>query len=245
MNGAGEQRSANRLRNFRCKPCLTEDVMQERKKTSVRVIWTWILSAEMMVLLLLCCAVSIPRETKDKTVPATVGPVPSKTSPVTLIEFADFGCFECAQEAPNLRRLQREFGAKLIVIFKHFPSRLQQGTLLAHKAAVAAQNQGKFWEMHDLLFSHAGTLTAQHLDRMAGVLHLNIEVFHRDMASAANLSSIEKDIDEGKGLSITGTPTFFLDGRGLVGIQTYSDLRQMIESEIVKMQLHPEESKDK
>jgi protein-disulfide isomerase len=151
---------------------------------------------------------------------------------VTIIEFADFQCPFCARQAPELRKLQAEYPGKVNVILKNFPLPFHQLALGAHRAVLAAQEQGKFWEMHDLLYSHPGRLSADDLDHYASELGLDMERFHRVMQAQSVSDSINSDIAEGQRLGVSGTPTLFVNGHKLVGVQGYTTLKSAIESEL-------------
>lgn len=153
---------------------------------------------------------------------------------VTIIEFGDFECHFCAQQAAALRKLQTEYGNKLVLIFKDFPLPIHPTARAAHEAARAARDQGKFWDMYDLLYSVNGDFSANDFDRFAARLGLDMEKFHRDSLAPATNAAIDKDIAEGKKLRIEGTPTLFVNGRELVGVQSYLTLKRIVEEQLVR-----------
>jgi protein-disulfide isomerase len=151
---------------------------------------------------------------------------------ISIIEFADFQCPFCAQQAPDLRRLQAEYSDTLTVTFKNFPLAFHKQSKAAHLAALAAQEQGKFWEMHDLIFGHPERLSPADLDHYAVELGLDINKFHDFQADPARSAVIDKDIADGKTLGVTATPTFVVNGHKLVGRQSYASLKQVIAAEL-------------
>src|SRR5262249_49447632 len=131
-------------------------------------------------------------------------------APVTIVEFSDFQCPFCGAAHPELKRLLREFEGQVKLAFKYFPLSAHERALPAAKAAEAAARQGKFWEMHDLLFEHQRQLEDADLERYATSLGLDLERFKADMASPEVLEKIEADRKEGEKLEIQGTPTMYV-----------------------------------
>lgn len=134
-------------------------------------------------------------------------------APVTIVEFSDFQCPHCAAAHPELERLVREFEGQVKLVFKHFPLSSHLRAVPAARAAEAAGRQGKFWEMHDLLFDHQRELEDADLERYANMLGLDVERFKTDMASAEVQERVDADRAEGEKLAIEGTPTIYVNGR--------------------------------
>jgi protein-disulfide isomerase len=151
---------------------------------------------------------------------------------VSIVEYADFQCPFCARQAPDLRKLQAEYSGKVIVAFKHFPLPFHKQAKAAHLAALAAGEQGKFWEMHDLIYRHPDHLSTEDFDRYAGDLGLNKEKYRRSLSDPAQSALIDHDISKGKALGVNATPTFVIDGHRLVGSQSYARLKQIVEAEL-------------
>ncbi len=151
---------------------------------------------------------------------------------VSIVEFADFQCPFCARQAPELRRLQAEYGGRVSVVFKNFPLPIHAHARAAHQAALAAGEQGKFWEMHDLIYAHPGHLSAADFDHYADLLGLDKDRFHSALRGGAANTVIEADLAEGKKLGIAATPTLLVDGHRLQGAQTYAALKRITEAEL-------------
>jgi protein-disulfide isomerase len=134
-------------------------------------------------------------------------------APVTIVEFSDFQCPYCGAAHPELQRLLREFEGQVKLVFKYFPLGAHERAMPAARAAEAAALQGKFWEMHDLLFEHQRALEDADVERYAGMLGLDLERFKSDIASPEVQERIDADRQEGEKLKIQGTPTFYVDGR--------------------------------
>jgi protein-disulfide isomerase len=165
------------------------------------------------------------------------GKLPARTSvstsrQVTIIEFADFQCPFCASQAADLRKLQAEYSESLTVTFKNFPLPFHKQSKPAHLAALAAGEQGKFWEMHDLIYGHPEHLFPEDFDRYAVELGLDKEQFRHSLSDPGPSDVIEKDIAEGKALGVNATPTFVVNGHKMVGRQSYARLKQIIAAEL-------------
>ena len=147
-------------------------------------------------------------------------------APVTLVEYADFECPYCGLAEPVVRELLADYG-DLRYVWRHLPlTDVHPHALLAAEGAEAAARQGKFWEMHDQLLDHQGALTARDLIRYAGELGLDTERFTRDLRNHVGEAKIAADVDSADLSGVSGTPTFFVNGRrhhGAYDISTLSD----------------------
>ena len=118
------------------------------------------------------------------------------------------------------------------MVFKNQPLPFHPNAMPAAKAAMAANEQGKFWQMHDLLFANQRDLGEPAYEKYAQQLGLNLEKFKADMASPKVADEIAADSKEGQSLGANGTPTFFIDGRELVGAQPVEQFKQIIDDEL-------------
>src|SRR5258708_6737900 len=148
-------------------------------------------------------------------------------APVTLVEYGDFECPYCGLAEPVVRELLADYG-DLRYVWRHLPlTDVHPHAELAAEATEAAAGQGKFWEMHDQLLDHQGALTAKDLIRYAGeLLGLNTEQFARDLRQRAGQAKIAEDMDSADLSGVSGTPTFFVNGKrhhGAYDIATLSD----------------------
>lgn len=137
----------------------------------------------------------------------------SPTAPVTVVAFSDFECPYCGRAHPVVQQLLEEHRADVQLIFKHFPLSGHPHSVPAARATVAAANQGKFWEMHDLLFEHQTQLEDEDIERYAEQIGLNLPRFRQDLRAAATQERVERDKAEGRRLEVDSTPTFFVNGR--------------------------------
>jgi len=147
-------------------------------------------------------------------------------APVTLVEYGDFECPYCGRAEPVIRELLADYG-DLRYVWRHLPlTDVHPHAQLAAEAAEAAASQGKFWPMHDQLLDHQDTLTAKDLIRYAGELGLDTERFTRDLRDHVGQAKIAADVDSADLSGVSGTPTFFVNGKrhhGAYDISTLSD----------------------
>jgi protein-disulfide isomerase len=132
---------------------------------------------------------------------------------VTLVEYGDFECPYCGQAEPVVRELLAGFG-DLRYVWRHLPlSDVHPHAQMAAEAAEAAGAQGKFWEMHDLLFAHQDALTAKDLVRYAGELGLDVDRFRTEVHQHVWAARVAEDVDSADLSGVSGTPTFFVNGQ--------------------------------
>ena len=147
----------------------------------------------------------------------------SDTAQVTLFEYGDFECPACAAFFPQLQQLEQQYPDDLRVVFRHNPiTSIHPNAFAAHRAAVAADNQGMFWEMHDLLYQRQQSWTAgQGIDlstatdifeQYAQDLGLDMDQYRADVESQETFDFIDSHLDAGSQLDVVGTPTLFLNG---------------------------------
>jgi Na+/H+ antiporter NhaA len=147
-------------------------------------------------------------------------------APVTLVEYGDFECPYCGQAEPVVRELLAGYG-DVRYVWRHLPlTDVHPHAQLAAEGAEAAAKQGKFWEMHGQLLSHQGALTGKDLVRYAGELGLDTEKFTAALRSHAGAARVAADVDSADLSNVSGTPTFFINGRrhhGAYDIATLSE----------------------
>lgn len=168
---------------------------------------------------------------------ALTGPAAPLTAtavtPVEIVLFSDFQCPFCAQLAAPMRELQSAAidGVKLSIQFKHFPLGVHPNAPLAHRAALAAGEQHKFWEMHDLLFANRQRAQREDLIGYAATLGLDLERFEHDLDSDRIGRAIQDDQAEGTRRHVSATPTFYVNGREYVGSKTLAQLTDIVAGE--------------
>lgn len=162
----------------------------------------------------------------DLTGSPTMGP---EDAAMTVVEFSDYECFFCAKSAPTIKQLVQAYPEHVRWIFKNYPLSFHQNAPLAHEAALAAGEQGKFWEMHDILFSNQKALERTDLTRYAKQLDLDLERFQDALDSRKFLPIVERDKAEGALLGVMGTPTFFINGIKVKTSQAITVFKKLIE----------------
>ncbi len=134
-------------------------------------------------------------------------------APVTVVEYGDFQCPYCGQAEPVIRELLREFG-DVRYVWRHLPlNDVHPDTQLAAEAAEAAADQGSFWEMHDLLLAHQDALRPSDLIGYAEELALDVDRFTKRLREQAGAARVAEDVDSADLSGVSGTPTFFINGR--------------------------------
>ena len=163
---------------------------------------------------------------------------PSKgpaTAPVTVVEFQDFHCPFCKRVQPTLEQLVARYGERIRLVYRDFPiDQLHPQARKAHEAAKCAHDQGKFWAYHDLLYAKAPKAGPEELETYAREAGLDKGAFERCLTSGTHRAAVQKDVDEGIHAGVTGTPTFFINGRPLSGAQPLETFVQLIDEELTR-----------
>jgi protein-disulfide isomerase len=145
------------------------------------------------------------------TIDHVLGP---RGAAVTVVEYGDFECPNCKQAAPAVKLLLERFEDRVRYAYRHFPlDEVHPHALLAAQASEAAGAQGRFWEMHDLLFENQTHLKANHLRSYAERLDLDMARYTAEMDDTIYLQRIREHMESGQDSGVHGTPTFFVNGR--------------------------------
>jgi len=132
---------------------------------------------------------------------------------VTLVQYGDYECPYCGQAYPIVKQMQARMGERLRFVFRNFPiSTSHPHAEQAAEAAEAADAQGRFWEMHDLLYERQNRLTDRDLHGYAEDLGLDVERFDKEMAEHVHATRIHEDFISGVRSGVNGTPTFYVNG---------------------------------
>lgn len=135
-------------------------------------------------------------------------------APVTLVEYGDFECPNCKQAAPAVKLLLERFKERVRFVYRHFPLEdVHPHALLAAEAAECAGAQGKFWQMHDVLFANQEHLKPKQLHGYAEQLGLDMALYSAEMDDHVYLQRVREHIDSGLKSGVRGTPGFFVNGR--------------------------------
>jgi protein-disulfide isomerase len=132
---------------------------------------------------------------------------------MTIVEFSDFQCPYCAKVVQYVKQVEKQFPNDVKVVFKQFPLDSHSEAEMAAEAALAAQAQGKFWEMHDLIYAGFPNLNRQLVDGYAKQLKLDMNRFNAELASHKYKARVMAEEKEGEVAGVEGTPSFFFNGR--------------------------------
>ena len=157
----------------------------------------------------------------------------SASAPVTIVEFADFNCPFCKGAEPALTQILSKYPGKVKLVHRDFPiDNLHPDSRKAHEAARCAGEQSKFWEYNEKLYASASKTTPEQLNTYAREVALDLPAFERCLNSRKYQAAVQKDFDEGRRLGVTGTPTFFINGRRFTGNQPLESFAAVIEEEL-------------
>lgn len=183
--------------------------------------------------------------------PATGGPLAATVSDsdhskgsanakVTLVEYSDFQCPACGQMYPTIKQLAETFKDDLKMVYRHYPlKQTHQNAELAARASEVAALQGKFWEMHDMIFNTQQQWSTEgepetFFVNLATSLGLDIEKFKADMKSDAVRDRVNVDAASGLASGIQGTPTFFVNGERIPNPGTIAEFENVIKAALNK-----------
>ena len=170
-------------------------------------------------------------EKSEKTYDFDLSEAPRKgpaDASVKVVEFADFQCPHCKRASAMIDEIAKEYD-DVAVYFKNFPLSGHGQASVAAKAAVAAQKQGKFWPMHDLLFEHQRSLSNERIDSFARRIGLNAKKFKQQMQSKQVAKRVAADRQEGMNAGIKGTPAIFINGSQFMGEMSKEGLSKAID----------------
>ncbi len=155
----------------------------------------------------------------------------AETAPVTIAIFDDFECPYCAKSVPLLKQVVAKYAGRVKLAFKNFPLSSHHNSRNAALTALAANQQGKFWELHDLLFANYNSLSPQKIDDLAAQTGLDMEQLKKDRGDPQLTALLNRDISEGTEIGVRGTPTIFINGR-LLPERSVAGFSRLIEEEL-------------
>lgn len=178
-------------------------------------------------------------ETTDPNIQPTNHVVGAGTTGVTLIEYGDFECSACGSYYPLIEQVKAKYGDQITFQFRHLPLlQLHPNAMVAARSAEAAHNQGKFWEMYNLMFQNQLAWGNQGIDakpifeQYAAQLNLDVARFRADVASSATNATVNADVREFEKLGVSkSTPTFVLDGQ-VVKASSLEEFSKLIDDAI-------------
>ena len=182
---------------------------------------------------------AVPAGAVDTTVErykVTLGNAPVKgpaDAKVTIVAFSDFQCPFCSRVVPTLEQIQKAYGRDVRIAFKQNPLPFHPNAAPAAEAALAAGEQGKFWEMHDKLFHNQQAQTPADFEKYATEIGCNIDKWKAALASGKYKAEIQAEQAEAAQFGARGTPSFFINGRPLSGAQPFDSFKKVIDEEIL------------
>ena len=156
-------------------------------------------------------------------------------APVTIVMFADFQCPACAQGAATMQELQNRYGGKVRLVMRDFPLPFHADAAKAAEAARCARDQGHYWGMHDQLFAHQGELGVTFLKKYAEDLGLDTAAFASCLDSGRHTADWQKDQADGELYGVSGTPTFYVNGR-VAGMRSLEGFDAVIDEELARVE---------
>jgi protein-disulfide isomerase len=162
---------------------------------------------------------------------------PAKGGPnaaITIVEYSDFQCPYCSRVKPTLKKLADRYGDQVRLVFRDLPLPIHAQAPKAAEAAACADEQGKFWEMHDRLFANQAKLQVADLKQHAADLGLDAEKFNECLDSGKRAPDVKQSAEEAQRNGVSSTPSFFINGRLLAGAQPYENFTRVIDDELTR-----------
>ncbi len=164
--------------------------------------------------------------------------VGAKDAPITMVEFGDFQCPFCRASESAVKEVRQKYGDKVRLVYMDFPLGIHAHAMDAANAARCAGEQDKFWQFHDAMFADQSKLAPADLKAAAAKLGLDKKKFDACLDKTKYQSQIQQDMAEGTKLGVTGTPTFFINGREISGAQPANKFEEIIDDEMARAE-HP------
>lgn len=167
------------------------------------------------------------------TIPVAGSPVRGPADArITLVEFSDFECPYCSAAEKQVDIVMAAYPKDVKLIYKQFPLSMHPHAELAAEASLAAREQGKFWEMYDVLFKNYRRLSREGIMAWAKELGLDMDKFKADLDSGKYKAVVEKDLADGETAGVYGTPAFYIDGKQYNGEVTLAAMKPIFEAEL-------------
>jgi protein-disulfide isomerase len=164
---------------------------------------------------------------------AATGPAQGPANaPVTIVEFSDFQCPFCSRVIPSLNQVKEKYGDKVRIVFRQYPLPMHPQAQKAAEASLCANDQGKFWQLHDAMFANQQALGVDQLKAKATELGLNAETFNSCLDSGKYAAQVAADMKEGSAAGVSGTPAMFINGRFVNGAVPFEEIASVIDDEL-------------
>jgi len=154
-------------------------------------------------------------------------------APVTIVEFSDFQCAYCKAVESTLKEILKNYPKQVRLVYRQYPiPAIHPDAFKAAEASLCAGAQGRFWEMHDLMFDGSGGLKEDALKARAEKLQLDAAAFNACLQSGKFADQVRQDMQDGSRAGVSGTPALFINGRLLTGAQPYAEIAKLINEEL-------------
>jgi protein-disulfide isomerase len=160
-----------------------------------------------------------------------MGPVNAR---ITLVEFSDFQCPYCSKASTQIAAILKAYPKDVRLVFKQFPLDNHPQALISAQASLAAYNQGKFWQLHDLMFANRTKLSPGAIHFWAESLNLDMKKFDADVNSPAVKKQVLKDLEDGEKAGVEGTPTLYIDGQRYNGDLDLAKIKPVLDEKLRK-----------
>ncbi len=178
--------------------------------------------------------ISLPEPATPKIEVAATGPSKgAENAPVTIVAFSDFECPFCSRVNPTIEQVMKEYDGKVRFVFRDYPLPFHAKAPKAAEAAHCANEQGKFWEMHDVLFANQKALEPADLKKHAGTIAgLDQAKFDTCLDSGKHAETVTRNMADGEEAGVQGTPAFFVNGTSLSGALPLEEFKKVIDKEL-------------
>jgi protein-disulfide isomerase len=172
----------------------------------------------------------LPSETQAKIAAPGAPSFGPENAKVTIVEFSDFQCPFCTRAASVVHQIREKYGDKVRFVFRQFPLPMHGDAHLAAQAALAAHQQGKFWEFHDLLFANQRALTRPSLVDYAKQAKLDVPRLEKALDDQSLKAAVDADVKLGEEVDVSGTPTVFINGKRVPNPTEFAPVAQLIDA---------------
>lgn len=155
-----------------------------------------------------------------------------KNAPVTIVEFSDFECPYCSRANETLAKVEEAYEGKVRIVFRDYPLSFHPNAQKAAEAGHCADDQGKFWEMHDKMFANQRALEVMNLKEYAKDIGLDSKAFDACLDSGAKAELVRENFEAGLDLGVRGTPAFFVNGKMIAGALPFEEFQKVIDKEL-------------
>lgn len=161
-----------------------------------------------------------------------IGP---EKAPILLVEFTDYQCPFCSRARPAVNQVLKEYKGKVRYVLKDFPLSFHREAFKAHEAAHCAGEQGKYWEMNQKIWDNQKSIKLEDLKKYAQEIKLNGGKFNECLESGKFADKIQKSLESGQEVGVSGTPAFFVNGRMISGARPFEAFKEIIDSELARI----------